>query len=980
MLDFDIQPKMVGRDEEIRKLKNYLEKAEEREGNTIFIPGEAGVGKTRLVNELKEFARSKGFHVLSGNSSYESLVPYMPFIEALRSGGFESLFAEETPRVEAVYLMTHGGMLIKDFKRHETELNPDIFASMLTAVGNFVKESLSKLSGEEKEGALNTLGYHNYRIIIESRQNTNLVIILIGKENEFLINDMREILSKAINEYGNVLTDWDGEEKHVEGIEKILQPLITSGKYDGIYYGKEDPKARRNLLFENVSMGLIRQAQKSPTLLCIEDLQWADPSTLALMHYIARNTKNCGLLILGTYRPEDIAVIDGKGHPLVNTMQLMNREDLHEKMELERLPRGSIDDFLDSLLGKNNFSGEFKNRIFKETEGNPLFIIQLMKFLVEEKIVQALNDVWKLTINLEDIHIPPKVYNVIERRLDRVEKEYRKVLDYASVIGETFSSKTLASALNQERVQVLEQLREIEHKHRLIHPLNGNYKFDHAKIKEVLYEEIPKDSRMEYHSTIANSIEELSKDNLDEVIGELAFHYYNCKDREKALFYLLKAAEKAKKEYSNEEAIRFYTQALEFEENEQNKIKIFENLGAVYDLIGNFDKSVEMYNQALELASNRETEAEINAKLGSTYEHRGEFPKAITLCCEALDIIMNTKIEKKTISNNESSYTQQVKSEYDKLLEHLEKSLKNIEKHKDQKLIAMCLNTIGFSFYGMGNFLVALNYLQKALPIWEYIKDQWGLSLCYKHIGATQSKLGNLDSAIYYLSKAFDIGEKIGNQSVIIHCLGERGHTYLWKLEFDKAIEDFNYASEIGKKIGDQWVMAASTAGFGATYLKMGEYDNALCYLEKSTVIDKAINFLRGLCFNYCWYAEAFIGKGDLENAQEYCDKVKALSDELDLKELNLESMRIQGIIYREQNRWDESIEAFEKCIDIFNNMKIENYYLGETYYNFALMWKAKGEPENAKTNFRNALDIFQKLRSEKYVEKVQAELKSLQT
>jgi len=574
MYDLGLETKMVGREKELKVLLSYLDKTAEGHGNAVIIPGEAGVGKTKLVNELKQIAESKGFKVLSGNGMFESLTPYTPFIEALKSGGLGFLFEEETPRMEVAYLVTHSGLLIKEIMREETELNPEIFASMLTTVGNFIKESLSMLSGIEKKGVLNTLGYKNYRIIIESKEEMNLVSILTGKENEFLINDMRDILEKTNKIYGNVIKNWDGDEENIKGIEKFLEPLITSGKYDGIYYGKKDPKVRRDLLFENVSMGLIRQTQATPTLLCIEDLQWADPSTLALMHYVARNTKESKLLILGTYRPEDVAVTDGKGHPLINTMQLMDHEDLYEMLELKRLPEENISEFLISLLGEIDFEQELMDRIYKETEGNPLFLIQLLKFLVEEGIVKPDNGIWKLTKNLEDINIPPKVYNVIERRLDRVEEEYRKLLDYASVIGETFSSRILADVLNLEKIQLLEQLKEIEHKHRLFHPHNGDYKFDHAKIKEVLYDEIPLELRREYHSTIANTIEDLNKDNLNEVIEGLAFHYYNCQDKEKALTYLLKAADKAKREYSNEEAIRFFTRALEFEEDIKKRIEI----------------------------------------------------------------------------------------------------------------------------------------------------------------------------------------------------------------------------------------------------------------------------------------------------------------------------------------------------------------------------------------------------------------------
>ncbi|MCK5547842.1 MAG: ATP-binding protein, partial [Thermoplasmata archaeon] len=176
------------------ELQQSLDKATEGVGSTMFISGEAGIGKTRLLKEVKSNAELKGFQVLSGNSLFEELTPYMPFMEALRSGGLEHLFAEEAPRVEGVYLVTNNGLLVKEVLREETELDPDLFASMLTTVSDFVKDSLSMLKGKERFDTLNRLGHGEYTILIESGRNANLVTILKGRENEFLVNDMREIL------------------------------------------------------------------------------------------------------------------------------------------------------------------------------------------------------------------------------------------------------------------------------------------------------------------------------------------------------------------------------------------------------------------------------------------------------------------------------------------------------------------------------------------------------------------------------------------------------------------------------------------------------------------------------------------------------------------------------------------------------------------------------------------------------------------
>jgi predicted ATPase len=977
MLDLDIQPEIVGRDWELVELKKHLEKAKLNQGSAVFIPGEAGVGKTRLVNEIKDIARTEGFQVLSGNSMYESLAPYSPFIEALRSGGLEHLFGEEAPRIEVIYLMTHGGLLIKNVKRHDSNLSPDIFASMLTGVSNFVNETLSKLSGNEKEGTLNSMGYENYRILIETGKNANLVVILTGKENEFLINDMKIILQKTNKAFGGVLKEWDGDEKRIKGIEEILQPLILSGKYNGIYYGKEDPKARRNLLFENVSMGLIRQSQRTPTLLCIEDLHWADPSTLALMHYVSRNTRESGLLILGTYRPEELAIEDGKGHPLVNVMQLMNREDLKEKIELERLPRENIEKLLRSLLGKINFSEEFISRIYKETEGNPLFVIQLVKYLDEGNIILTKNCVWNLTKNLDEINIPSKVYNVIEQRLDRVEKKYRTVLDYACVIGETFSSNTLASALKLERVTVLEQLRKIEHKHKLVHPVNGNHKFDHGKIKEVLYQEIPKDLKLSYHLRVANSIEEQNKESLDEVVGDLAFHYYNCRNKKKALTYILRAAEKAEGEYSNEEAIGFYNQALEFEEDNHKRLEILIRLGEINISIGVYNKSIEIYNKALELTSEKKKKAEILTKIGQVYTLKDEYEKAVEFCQKALDFLGGLECKEEAFSLYLIGQVYIRKGNYYESLKYLKKSSEKSTKIHDQMGLANTLKSISGVYSFIGDWDKAFECLHNCLSIYYKINDLKGIGHSLNSMAVLLRFRGEIQKSLEQSKKSLEIKEKIGDRHGKSFSYLTIANNYRDLREYHRALEYYNLSLRILKNIGDQLHIAICLHNIGDVYRYKGDYKKALNYYNRSFEIEQKIDIQRPMTYTYCGIAETYLKKDNSQKALEYAKLAFDLSTKIGYKSNIGSALKIYGMIYRKQMNWAKAVESFEKSIDITKEIK-RDLNLGKIYHEFGLMWKDKGDVEKAKEYMGNAIEVYKNINLEKFEEEVSYELNKL--
>jgi predicted ATPase len=899
MTTINIQIPMIDRKTEFADLKSHLNNATKGQGNLLFIEGEAGIGKTRLLDELKSYARSQGINILQGGSMYESLTPYMPFVDALRSANLDHLFSREaSPKVECVYLISNTGLLIKDVIREKTELDSTIFAGMLTAVGEFVKDSLSLLSGEDKKEALNSLGYENYRILIESSRSMNLVVIITGRENEFLINDIKETLFNVEEQFGGLLKVWNGDDKSLEGIQNLLEPLITSGKYDGIDYAKDDPKIKRNRLFENILLGLIRYTKVNPSLLCIEDLQWADPSTLALMHYVARNTKKCNLLILGTYRPEDVTVTkEGKVHHLIETMQLMSHEDLCKRIQLERLKENHILEMLNSLLGKNALTNGFISHLFKETEGNPFFILELLKMLAEERTIEKKDDVWILMKNLKDANIPSKVNDVIVRRLSRVNEGEREILDYAAVIGEEFTSGILARAIKMDKIHLLRQLRTLEQEYKLIRSFETKFKFDHGMIKEVLYNKIPVELRMEYHAIIADAIETKNKDDLDEVIGDLAFHYYHCKNRKKASPYLIKAAEKAMKDYSNEEAIRFYSEALELEEDSQKRIKVFEALGDIFELIGNYDKSIESYKRALELIPKTKKMAEIKAKIGRIYLRKGEHDESSRNCTEALNLVKDEECKEKALAINNIGNIHWLKGEYDKAFECYEESLKIRYKINDKQGIATSLHNIGLMYFWRENYDRAIEYVKRSLMICE--------------------REDNLYSLAYTL------------------------------------------------------------LNLGYIFEHMEEYDEAFDKYEKSKKISEKIGSIRELCWYYCRSANVNFRKGNFKKAFEFCNKTFELSNKIGAEESIGASKGVLGMIYREQKRWKESIENFEYNIKILQEIG-DNWHLGDSYYEFGLMWREKGDTEKAKEYLNKALDINEDLKLEEHVKKVKEALQTL--
>lgn len=976
----------------------------------VLVSGEAGVGKTRLLEELCPVAESRGFLFLKGNSLYESVTPYMPIVESLRSGGLEHLFAEEAPRVEAVYLVTTSGLLVSEVVRKRTELSSDLFAGMLTAVSDFVKESMSKFLGSETEGALNTLGYENYRILIESGKNANLVVVVSGRENEFLIDDMRGMAQRIDSEYGEGLHEWDGE-THFEGIEGVLSPLMTTGKYDGVYFGKEDPKARRNLLFQSVSLGLARQSEMKPTVLCIEDLQWADPSTMALMHHVAVTTKDRRLLVLGTYRPEDIP----SDHALVETMQLMERDDLRNEVNLERLPREVMNEFL-GLLGDFDFDDEFTSRVYSETEGNPLFIIQLMKYLVEDKIIEPHDGVWRLAASLEDVAIPSKVYNVILRRLNRVERDDRRLLDFACVNGEVFTSAVLAAALNARKSDVLERLRDLERTHKLITTLDGSFKFDHAKIKEVLYNEIPEELKREYHEIIADAIEVLNTDDMESVVGDLAFHYYHSRNGGKALSYLYEAAETAKEEYSNEEAIRFYNEALEFEDNNEKRVETLESVGDINLLMGNLDNSLESYREAIGLAGPRK-KGRLMSKTGRIHSIKGQYDEALQLTTEALGLVEGTDCDDEAVvlvaiaachyytGNYEDALECYARGhvileslgdrkgaamiltnmglmyhsmgDRDKGLEHYVKGLEKLEEIGDISSLPNSLNNTGVLYYERAELEKALECYERSLLIAEKIGDQKLVGDVTNNVGLVHMFKGEYEPALERFQKANDILGKIGKQLTFSETIWNMGHVYRAKGEYDKALEKYEEGFEVTEATNSPYDISLGYSSIGCAYRGKGEFEKAKEYHSKSLKMSEEVGWDLISTENYVSIARCYLSTGDLGKALDYCDRAIKLSEKEDLKEYTGMVRNVLGMIHREREEWHESTEDFTESIRILGEIGSRRR-LGDSHYEFGKMWIAKGEGEEAKKHLLRAEEIYTEIRLDSKANETKSALESL--
>lgn len=344
--------------------------------------------------------------------------------------------------------------------------------------------------------------------------------------------------------------------KSLLGEKKEVAPIIGS-LYALSYPEMEDvsPEQWKSRLFKAVGTVLAALARSKPTVILLEDLHWADPSFLELLRYLLSELRYPALFLC-LYRPS---------FNLFTSHELRSIRNSYEEIRLLGLSPSETQGVIGSLLQTKNIPQELSQFILEMAEGNPLYLEEVVNSLIESETLVNDNDGWKLAMNLNESTVSPTVHGVISARLDRLDKETKRILQEASVIGRAFLYEILEGVTQLKNhadssLIRLEQLDLIRAKS--LQP-ELEYMFKHALIQEVVYNGLLIKERQSVHERIGFEMEQIFHDRLAEFYETLAYHFKRGKSVHKAVDYLVKSGEKSLKRYAVEESHQYFKEAFE---------------------------------------------------------------------------------------------------------------------------------------------------------------------------------------------------------------------------------------------------------------------------------------------------------------------------------------------------------------------------------------------------------------------------------
>jgi tRNA A-37 threonylcarbamoyl transferase component Bud32/tetratricopeptide (TPR) repeat protein len=378
---------------------------------------------------------------------------------------------------------------------------------------------------------------------------------------------------------------------------------------------------------------LVELCRIRPVILFFEDLHWVDISTVDLLSYIGDRCQTMRLLVLGTYRPGDLLL---RKHPFATLKLELEARNVCHEISLNFLTRENVSEYLSLEFPKHRFPKQFEALIHDKTEGNPLFVVDLLRYLRVQDVIAHEAGGWSLVQPESEIEsgLPQSVRSMIEKEIGQVSETDRRLLLAASVQGNEFDAVVVADALSLDVSEVEERLEFLDRVHGLVRSLEEHefpdstltvrYSFVHVLYQNTLYSSLTPARRVDLSASVAKALLSRQGDNAASVASELAFLFESARDFERASDFFAQAAGNAAKVYANQEGVELSRRAIKCAEKLSGRERGTRTLATALqmarlnlalsrfdDAVGDFDLAEK---SALEIG---DVDSEIAAKCGA---------------------------------------------------------------------------------------------------------------------------------------------------------------------------------------------------------------------------------------------------------------------------------------------------------------------------------------------------------------------------
>ncbi|MCU0848559.1 MAG: SpoIIE family protein phosphatase [Spirochaetes bacterium] len=840
---------LVGRDDELNFLKKMYGRTLKGNGGICLIGGEAGMGKTRLAEEIRpQVFPTGGMFIESRCYKSVNRIPYGPFRDALN-----------------VYAASYR-------KRPEWERS----------------EISSRIRGELKD---------------------------LGQIAIQLNPAMREII----------------------------------GECPDLVQLEPDREIQRFMMISARLFKIIGEIEGALVFL-IDDFQWADEGTYSLLLEMSQTIEKVPVLIFCTFRTEELT----ENHSMSKFVSRAKESGYHiTEMLLKPLNETGMGKLVSGLLyQKEADTVGITELIYRKTNGNPFFAIELLKQMIDEKAIVYNQDRWNFDPSVfRKIEISQKLIDVIIKRISFLSDDEKDLLACASVMGRTIRTDiligmdrlkrcvnrkdpdgTISFVLNgnvpdhKRVVGMIDNVISLQLMERDMQE-KGLLSFSHEKIKEIFYSGLDPQRRRDLHFIAATVLEGLYDGERDEMQFDLAYHFIECNCPSKTLQYAFPAAMKAKGSYANNEAIKYFTVVNDIldgevasgkatSENLELWIKSHKELGEIYLTIGVLDRAIGLYNSILTRIESKYDKVLIYRQICLAYFKMGDWVQ-----CEKYGRLGLRLLGERLPINSVYLHTRIIKE----LAVHVLHIVFPGVFRRNPRTAPGRKSTLKVFLYSTMNWMYILSDLKKfinsILRMLNISESRIGES---KELGQSLGAFASMCMAIPYFNLAhkfhrlsIDMRRRNGDEWGVGQSLQWSGYCYSWQGNYKESNDEFTRGLEIFRRIGDLWEIGMILGGMFYNDYMSSNYESAFARGREYQVISRKLSDHYGLSRCYQYFSLCFIEMGEFDNAREYCRESLNICKKHSLKFNECVNYIIEGYLCLESRDYEASIRHLEKAMEM---------------------------------------------------------------
>lgn len=633
----------------------------------------------------------------------------------------------------------------------------------------------------------------------------------------------------------------------------------------------------RLLFFDAVTDLFARLARRQSLFFYLDDLHWADSGTLWLLGHLIRNLREQRVLIVATYRDTEL----DRTHPLSKALVDWNRERLTTRVGLKRFgpeeTRAQIAALLDEKI-----SGDFSEAVYRETEGNPFFVEEVMKALIEQGSVRRESGRWK-RCELIDLVIPQSMKEAIGNRLDRVSAECNETLRAAAVLGKTFNIEELIAATEgQNENKLLDALDEAVAAQLLATDRDEAFVFTHDKIREVLYEELNPIRRRRLHRLTAEGLER-HRERAPVAVETLAHHFIHAGEYERGLTYAKQAAVEAEKIFAYDETVAAYARALECAESlglKDEQLLLEEAMGNASLASGDTLRATVHFDRALALAHDPQVRVRIQCQAASSLVTTGN-QRGLDYVHEALQVLdpETSPMETANALAIEGRF-QHLAGRHHEAIALLEKAVAlaepAFEKETNPFGAATISTTFGFLAGGhqhLGRFSDGNVWAWRSVEFGKTHGVPLAQALGYEFLGENSVNAGDWQKALEYASLEREIAARLHSRERQAWTYLVTALSYYLSGDLSTAERELREGMALAESIGEQRLALLLKGNLAIVLADLGRSDEAFKVAKENFAGAEALGLLYSRAEGRRCLAHVHFRHGDFEEALRLCDE-----------------------------------------------------------------------------------------------------------